>query len=288
MTATIDDLRSALRELADQAPPLDALHHRAWRDTADVRRARRRPPGRVLAALAAAAVVAGLAVGATVAVSQRHDNQVPARVGDVPVGSLEARPLVAPPVAVAASGPYRIDPTASLDFPVPTTDTGYDALTTAQQQELRTALSHTDCAAQAGSTATWRVACDRTEGTPRQVYLLGPVVFGRSDVRRATPEPPIRGIPSGSTRWTVALTLDRSGAARWHAFTAQHNSGGAGSSSTPVVCAADTVPCADYVAFVVDGVAVSVPVTESALSSQTQISGNFTEQTARALARELR
>lgn len=54
----------------------------------------------------------------------------------------------------------------------------------------------------------------------------------------------------------------------------------------PRRCGSD-VPCADYVAFVVDGQAVSVPITREPLDRFTEISGNLTERTAKRLAQGL-
>lgn len=288
MTPTIPDLRSALRELADQAPPLAALDHSAWREPGSTpTRRRRRTSGRLVGALAAAAAVVALTVGLSILVPRQH-GATPSGAGPTAT-TLEARPLIAPPVTVHASGPYRDDPLRSLNFAIPTTDTAYSALTPRQRADLRAALAETDCAAQGGSTAAWRVACDETpRGEDIHAYLLGPAVLGRRDVVRAEAQAPNLGAGGGSAQWTVALALDRAGAARWHSFTNRHNTGGAGTSTSAVGCSPTGVRCADYVAFVVDGSVLAVPVTQAALGADTTISGDFTAAAARSLAARLR
>lgn len=195
---------------------------------------------------------------------------------------VEVRPLVAPTVPLAVSGPRLADPLKGLTFPVPNSETDYDHLTAIQRQQLLAALASTDCSVQSASPAPTRVACDETVATrSRTAYLLGPTLFGGDDLTDA------RAMPSditGSTRWTVLLTLDNSATGAWRRYTSAHHA--TDTAGDPTRCASSGTPCADYVAFLENGAVVSAPLTLAPLGAQTQISG-FNQQGATTLAHQL-
>ena len=168
----------------------------------------------------------------------------------------------------------------------------YTALSTTQQQEIESALSALDCGgtqAEQDRPTSYYYACDdgTTYGT-KVAYLLGFVVVPGRLIDSASAQAPSG--QNGQVEWTVALTLTSSGADRWSAWTSKYNTTSnatviAGQSG--VCAAASAVPCSDFVAFTLDGQVISAPITQAALSENTQISGNFTPDTARSLAQEL-
>jgi len=282
MMRSVVDLRAALNRLAAQAPTSAELDHRPW--TAGARplghSPRRRRSGNLVAV--AASVVVLLAAVAVVAVLVLRD-------GDAPTpatggrAALEARPLIAPAIRISSTGPKVADPLRGLPFAVPSSEADYARLSGAQRGQLLAALARTDCAAQAASDAAVRVACTGAAGAPLVAVLLGPTVFGTRDVARAVAvAPSIDGV----TEWTVNLELNSRGAAAWLHYTSAHYETDPGVAD-PSRCASNRVPCRDFVAFVVDGRAISVPITLAPLDRFTQISGNFTERTAKRLAQEL-
>jgi preprotein translocase subunit SecD len=168
----------------------------------------------------------------------------------------------------------------------------YTSLSTTEQTGVLTALSNLDC----GSTqlepdvpTNAYYACDdgKTYGA-KIAYLLGAVIVKGSQIDTASAQAPSG--QNGQVEWTVALTLGSSGADQWSAWTSKYNTTSnatviAGQSG--VCAAASAVPCSDFVAFTLDGQVISSPITQAALSENTQISGNFTPDTARSLAQEL-
>lgn len=282
MTRTTTELRAALQLLADQAPSVDDLDHRPWSDADITTRPRRhRPRGTtVLAALASVAVVIALVVAVV--------DIFGARTGSEPAAgraALEVRPLVAPPVAVTRSGVRSVDPLRALTFPVPRSATGYDRLSAAEQHQVLAALATTACGAQPASTAPTRIACTGAHGRST-AYLLGPSLFGRDQLTDAEPVAPPSSGSSG--QWSVQLTLGEHASAAWARYTNAHHALGAGRVDA-TQCATDRISCADYVAFVVNGSAVTVPGTLTPITGgQTEITGDLDQQTATALADQLR
>ena len=168
----------------------------------------------------------------------------------------------------------------------------YTALSPTQQQEISTALTAFKCSAaqtEQDIPNHYYYACDdgKTYGT-RVAYLLGFVVVPGKLIDSASAQAPSG--QNGQVEWTVALTLTPSGADRWNAWTSKYNTTQnatvvAGQSG--VCSASGAVPCSNFVAFTLDGEVISAPITQAALSTNTQISGNFTADSARALAQEL-
>jgi preprotein translocase subunit SecD len=285
MTRTTTELRAALQLLAEQAPSVEDLDHRAWSDAADpaTRSRHHRPRGRtVFAALASAAVVIALVV-AVVEIIGARTGSGPAAGG----AALEVRPLVAPAVPVTPSGARSPDPLHALTFPVPRSETGYDRLSAAQQQQLLAALATTDCSTQTASTAPTRIACADGPGHRQPTaYLLGPSIFGRDQLADAQPIAP--SAPSGSGEWSVLLTLGKRASTAWARYTTAHHALSAGKVDA-TQCASSGTPCADFVAFVVNGSAVTVPGTLAPITGgRTLISSNLDRQTATTLAEQLR
>jgi preprotein translocase subunit SecD len=123
------------------------------------------------------------------------------------------------------------------------------------------------------------IACDPR----RHAFLLGPTIARGIDVMAATPVGP----DQGSTQWGVLVTLDATGRVALSRYTARHNAD-ATPAGGPGSCGRAGTPCADFVAFVVDGVVVSAPVTLAPITGDSlQILGNFTQNSAALLAAEL-
>jgi hypothetical protein len=283
MTRTVLELRTALQHLADQAATVEDLDHRPWSYATDSapRTQRRRPTGRLLAiAASTGAVLIALGVLGVTVFNQDHSS-TPSGHGQA---VLEVRPLLAPAVPLASSGPRSPDPLSGLPFEIPNTAAAYDRLSTTQRQQLLAALAHTDCAAQEGSQAPTRVACNRPIDGEQTAFLLGPSIFGKPHLTRAEALAPDAGV--GNLHWTVAITLDSQATRAWSSYTTAHHTNQT-SSVGPTQCATGSIPCADFVAFLINGDVLSVPVTLAPLGSSTQITGNFDEQAATTLAHDL-
>ena len=199
--------------------------------------------------------------------------------------------------STAASSTARVaDPLKGLGFTVPTTEDDYNKLTQAQQQQLQAALAKLDC----GSTQdeqdvakSYFLACDTNSNSSAQLaYLLGPVIVPGHEIASANAVAP--NPSAGLLQWAVDLTLHGTGQANWAKYTSAHNIGGQSSTSVNITnCGASSVPCADFVAFTLDGVAISTPVNESAINGgTTQITGGgsngFTQSSAKDLANALK
>lgn len=96
----------------------------------------------------------------------------------------------------------------------------------------------------------------------QQKYLLGPAIVDDSDLRDAQAR---RQETTGA--WVVEVSFDAHGARVWTAYTA--------------------ADIGTQVAITVDGHVLSAPVIPGAIEGPTQISGTFTEQSARRLAQQL-
>jgi preprotein translocase subunit SecD len=179
------------------------------------------------------------------------------------------------------------NPLTGAPFPIPTSDAEYNKLTQTQQQQLQQALANVNCftTANQSDTAKTYIACDKTQGI---AYLLGPVIVAGQQISSASAQAP--NTSSGQTEWTVQLQLKNSGQAAWASYTGAHNVGSTSPPSVgPTQCSPTTIPCADFVGFVLDGDIISAPVNESAINGQTtQITGSFTQSSANKLANELK
>jgi preprotein translocase subunit SecD len=173
----------------------------------------------------------------------------------------------------------------------------YSSLSATQQQEIRASLQNFDCNAapsEADIPYSYYIACDSTNN---YAFLLSHVVVRGQQISSASAQAPSVGSVGGSTEWTVNLTLTNSGGDAWHAWTSKYNFPQANTSSvspiqnptstTPVCGPSATLPCSDFVAFTLDGQAISYPVTLAVLDTRTQVSGNFDQTSANQLAQEL-
>ena len=96
---------------------------------------------------------------------------------------------------------------------------------------------------------------------------------------------------NGNTVWSVQLTLKSAGDDAWSKYTAAHNIGSTSDSTnaSSTNCSKTTYPCADFVAFTLDGRVITAPVNESAINGRpTSITGSFDETSANQLADQLR
>lgn len=231
----------------------------------------------------ATATVTGSTISVTVPGATRADV-----AGLCTSSSLALRPLIAPPVPYHAG--TSADPLRRLGFDVPASEAAYDRLTTQQRTALATALGTASCAPAADSAKGPMVACDdgRTAGS-KLVALLGAPLVAGSDVAGARAQAPNVAGGSGSVEWTVAVTFDHAAARTWSTYTSRHHTSPTASSASVLDCSAG-IPCRDYVGFVTSGRLLSLPLTVATIPSgtTTQISGNFTEASAKSLAAALR
>jgi preprotein translocase subunit SecD len=185
----------------------------------------------------------------------------------------------------AAATTTSADPFKGLGFTLPTSDTAYNALTTAQQSALSAALGKFNCASKPTDVATKPLASCDNNTPPQYKYFLGPVVVAGTEVSSADAVAPSA---SGNTTWTVSINLKSKGQAAWAKFTNDHHSDATTNPGGATSCAAATVPCADYVAFTLDGDVITAPQTNSTINGTTQVSGTFTESYAKDLANDLK
>lgn len=199
------------------------------------------------------------------------------------VSTVSVRPVIAR--AVDTRAPRSPDPLAALPFAVPSSEATYLRLTAVQRAQLASAMSHYDCSPLSSRATTGLTCTPSTDGVTQALLVVSPLLRG-SDLRTVRATPPDTGSGGGSTAWTVQMSLRDAGAARLRAFTATHHTDD--TAETVSTCGADAaVPCADFLAYTVNGHAESVPVTTAALQSETSISGAFTRATAQALAADI-
>jgi preprotein translocase subunit SecD len=236
--------------------------------------------------------------GASASHSAQDDQERPLAA---PTTSAPASPKATPSATPSATptgtaAPTKTsDPFKGLTFAVPKSEAEFDKLTSAQQQELKARLATYDCSADQpdgkAQASQPFLACDKKATDASLAYLLGPVIVPGTEISSATANPPDFSGNGGSAQWTVSLNLKSSGQKAWAAYTGAHNTGGqdvpAGTDITS--CGSSSTPCANYVAFTLDGAVVSAPYNRDAINGQaTQISGSFTESSATLLARQLK
>ncbi len=209
-------------------------------------------------------------------------------------------PTASAPTSAAQRGPTKClaDPMGVLlkadkALKVPLSDTEFGTLGTSKQQEIAAGLSNFDCAAgqnEPDIKSKYFVACGTFSGSPQQyAYLLGPVVVPGNQISDANAQAP--NAAGGVTEWTVQLKLKTGGDDAWSKYTGAHNIGGKSSSSgaSSTNCSTSTYPCADFVAFTLDGRVITAPVNEGAINGgTTQITGSFTQNSANQLSDQLR
>ena len=133
------------------------------------------------------------------------------------------------------------------------------------------------------------IACDdgKTYGA-QLAYLLGPVIVPGHEIKTAAAQAP--NVSQGQTEWTVSLDLKTTGQTNWAKYTGAHNLGSSTATGGAVTqCGSSGTPCADYVAFTLDGNVISAPVNQEAINGgKTQISGSFTQKSSKQLADQLK
>jgi len=160
-------------------------------------------------------------------------------------------------------------------------------LSPTQQQQIQTALSNFDCNAAQDEPDLVNKTFLACEGG-QLAYLLGPVIVPGHEISGASAQAP--NVSQGQTEWTVSLSLKSTGQTRWAKYTGAHNIGSTKAQPTSVTqCGASATPCADYVAFTLDGNVISAPVNEEPINGgKTQISGSFTPKSSKQLADQLK
>ncbi len=113
------------------------------------------------------------------------------------------------------------------------------------------------------------VAACSTTVPPFTPYLLGPAIIEGTEIADAQ-----AAVNVGT--WVVNLSFRAAGQAVWSTYGAKHNES---------VSPADP---ANEIAFVLDGRVLSAPAIQSVITGSTEVSGNFTQQTAADLASTLR
>ena len=178
------------------------------------------------------------------------------------------------------------NPLAGLKFAIPQNETAYNKLTEAQKTELRAAMQNFDCNSKPpdDDKHPTLLACDNAT-SPTTIFLLGPIIVPGTEISSASAQ-----APNGTNlQWAVSLNLKSSGQKAWANYTTAHNTGGQESTTSITTCDTTTTPCADFVAFTLDGVVVSSPYNQQAINGvATQISGNFDQKSATALANQLK
>lgn len=188
--------------------------------------------------------------------------------------------------SASATVPKSANPLAGLTFPIPQDETAYDKLSATQQDQLRAAMQNFDCTSKPPDDASHPtlLACDSAT-TPTLVFLLGNIIVPGTEISSASAQ-----APNGTNlQWAVSLNLKSTGQKVWGDYTTAHNTGGVDSTTAITSCGSTGTPCADFVAFTLDGVVVSAPYNQQAINGvATQISGSFTQQSATDLANQLK
>jgi len=133
------------------------------------------------------------------------------------------------------------------------------------------------------------LACDDGKFGVQLAYLLGPVIVPGHEISGASAQAP--NPSQGQTEWTVSLSLKSTGSTNWAKYTGAHNLGSSKATGGPVTqCGSTATPCADYVAFTLDGNVISSPVNQEAIGAgvKTQITGSFTQKSSKELADQLK
>jgi preprotein translocase subunit SecD len=203
-----------------------------------------------------------------------------------PTTSPSTTPPTTPTGPAKCSATSVKDAAAAGKFTVPLTDTDYDKLSPTDKQLLAAALASFNCKSAQNESdlpSHYYVACD----TQRNAFLLGPVIVAGTQIDTATASE--GNAQQGQFGWSVLLSLKGSGQASWADYTKAHNVNNAQNSPLPTGCSTDSTPCADYVAFTLDGNVISAPVNLTAINGQdTEITGQFTATSAKDLANQLK
>jgi hypothetical protein len=193
----------------------------------------------------------------------------------------QARPLIMPGQHATA---VRADPFGSLR--IPATESAYYRLSRRQQAQLASALRGVDCAHPprlAGNVD--RIVCDADS----DVLLLGAPIFTGNDVTHAEPVAPSETVAD----WQLLVSLTDTAADKVYRWTTRYHSlqqtgvfNDVQTSSELPCSLAMITQCSDFIAYVSDDLAVSVPVTFTAVRTVV-IDGIPNERLAARLANRL-
>jgi preprotein translocase subunit SecD len=175
--------------------------------------------------------------------------------------------------APATSAPAATAPAQPADAVPPNPPKGVDPK---QYQQAVAAYQALTCAAsgQAGSSSTDRptdvIASCSQDGTSK--YLLSPAIIEGTQIAGASVVAP----DTSNAQWRVSLDFKGQGQTIWAKYTSEHN-----------VSATPNDP-ANQVAFVLDGRVISAPEIQGTINGQTEVTGNFTQQSAEDLSNVLK
>ena len=172
------------------------------------------------------------------------------------------------------------DPFTKLGFALPTSEAAFDALTPTRQQQLSAALENFKCGSKPTDTPTAVLAGCGVGGAPK--YLLGPVIVAGKEISSAAAVAP----SSNNFGWSISIDLKSAGQARWATYTNEHHS--TDSTADPTTCSPTTTPCAEFVAFTLDGDVISAPHNEATINGTTSVTGQYTQTSAQQLANQLK
>jgi len=180
----------------------------------------------------------------------------------------------------SASGTAAADPNAPIDqwkalgFTPPATPAAVAALPAAQLTALNNAIQAWPCnnTTKPLDVPTKPViTCDQANTTK---YLLGPVIVAGTEVKTAAARAP--GSVQGQLSWTVVLDFKPKGQSAWANYTSKHN----------VNVSPNDI--GNQVADTLDTKVIVASTIQSTISGTTEISGNFTEDSATNLANSLK
>jgi preprotein translocase subunit SecD len=213
--------------------------------------------------------------------------------GATPSGS--ATPTAKPSASVAPSGspspqgwapaPTAPAPSGTAPAPTDTAPAPADPSVPAtppnggdekQYQQAVAAYQSLSCAATSESGAAsldkptdYLASCDQ-DGAAK--YLLAPAIIEGTQIGGASVVAP----DSSNAQWRVSLDFKGRGQAIWAEYTAKHNV-----TVTPN-------EAANRVAFVLDGKTISAPEIQGTINGQTEVTGQFTQESANDLANVLK
>ena len=192
--------------------------------------------------------------------------------------TLQLRPLIAPVVVTNDTTAFP------ADLPLPASEQEYDRLTPAQRLVITDHLRTATCPAQSATAQRPMVACT-AQGAQRMAALVGPAVVNPDGITGASPVAP--SAETGALDWSIAVRLDDAAAADLSAYTTAHNSGEQQTGELSR-CGSASTPCADYMASVVNGTILVLPLTLAPLAGGVlQLSGGMDRAAAQRLAAAL-
>ena len=195
----------------------------------------------------------------------------PTPSGSATPGS-SASPSPSPTGSIDTSAP--VDQWKIVGFTPPSTPDGVRALTAAQKQQLFAAIQSWPCSSTVkplDNPDKPIITCDTGNTTK---YLLGPVIVKGTEVKTAGAIAP--GAVQGQFEWTVNVDLKPSGQSKWASYTSKHNE------------ASKPGDIANVVADTLDSKVIVASTIQSTINGTTQITGNFTQQSATNLANSLK